>query len=455
MANTERLTKYDAIFYYTDSDRVPMQANVAILVDGPIDYDTYFEWISNRIDAVPRMKCTLRPTPFHVRLPAWTPAASFNLDDHVFHEILPEPGDDDRFKALLTDLINRRIPLDRPLWRLHVVSGLADGRSALVLRWHHCMADAEGTLEILKSLLETRLPDDDSAGGISQAGRVRNERAQRALARPGSTLSREGRLRLARLVEYARTPGPDLPFFKPVTGRMTVAWRHLPLAQFRSIARAADATVSDVVLAALGSAVERFARNNDIAVDGAYFRVQVPANVRLPNKYGDLGNELAMLPGVVPLGLDDPLERLRRVAAYNRELKALNMAGAMHGLMGPAFGVATPPGQALLCRLSVSRPYLNLARRLQLPPHEHALMTSIVLPPAKYSVQGHCVTAMVNFVACQFNMGFVSSAVTYNDEVTLTLSADEDNLGDAERMIDYAVDGIDELKQAVERSEHS
>lgn len=441
----ERLSKYDAIFYYSDTRRVAMQASVGISVDGPIDFERYLAWVSPRIENVPRMKMRLKPAPFGLRLPAWVAVNGFELREHIVSHRLDAPGTDDQLRGLIEDLIHQRLPHDKPLWRLHVVNGLEHNRAVLLLSWHHCMADAEGVFEMFQVLLETQKRESAPPNRVSKAGLTRLAHVRRPLHGLRAMLSRDGRRRLAVLARYARTRNRRFPFTRPVSGRVNVAWRQIPMEEFRAAGNTFGTTATDVVLAALGAAMDSYAAKQDIPVDGKCLLLQIPANVRLPDKYGELGNELTMLPGVVPLGMSDPVDRLRRVADYNRSLKELDMAAWIHGMMGVAFGIVTPPGQALLCKTMVSRPYLNFARMTGMPPQEHAIMSSVVMPAVIYSIDGQSVTGFINLIACQFNMGFAFSPVSYGDHVTLALSVDAENLGDSDSIMDDTMAALQEL----------
>jgi WS/DGAT/MGAT family acyltransferase len=441
----ERLSKFDAIFYYTDNRRAAMQVSVGFLVEGPIDFNRYLTWLAPRIDHMPTLRMMLKPFPLGLRLPAWMTPDVFDVSAHVTSHRLDPPGDEDQLKTQFTELVHQRLSFSRPLWHLHVINGVEGDRAALLLSAHHCIADAEGVMEMFRIFFETTPIGSEPASRVSSAGLAREAHADRPLHGLRAMFSPKGHRRMAIMGRYMRTRGPRFPFTRPVSGRVNIAWRHIPLQDLRMIAKAFGGTVTDVILAAMGGAMDSYAAKHNVPVEGTYLRLQVPANVRLPNKYGELGNELAMLPGVVPLGIKDPAERLQHVAKYNRALKDLDIAPMIHGMMGAAFGMATPPGQALLCRTMVSKPYLHLARVFGLPPQEHALVSSVVMPPVTYSIDGQQITAILNFVACQFNMGFVSSPLTYGDTVTLTLSTDAEHLGDTETIMDDAVSGVEEL----------
>jgi hypothetical protein len=61
--------------------------------------------------------------------------------------------------AELWDLASRLHagPLDRsrPLWQLHLIEGLADGRYAMYIKVHHALADGVSAIRILQRMFST------------------------------------------------------------------------------------------------------------------------------------------------------------------------------------------------------------------------------------------------------------------------------------------------------------
>ena len=48
-------------------------------------------------------------------------------------------------------------PLDytKPLWQLHIVENCADNKGAMIVRLHHCIADALALVRVLLSMADT------------------------------------------------------------------------------------------------------------------------------------------------------------------------------------------------------------------------------------------------------------------------------------------------------------
>ncbi|WP_026453422.1 wax ester/triacylglycerol synthase domain-containing protein, partial [Saccharomonospora iraqiensis] len=90
---------------------------------------------------------------------SWAEDPELNLDYHFRHSALPGPG---RVRELL-ELTSRlhSTPLDRhrPLWEIHLIEGLEDGRFALYSKIHHALMDGVSALRHLRGVLS----DDPSA----------------------------------------------------------------------------------------------------------------------------------------------------------------------------------------------------------------------------------------------------------------------------------------------------
>jgi WS/DGAT/MGAT family acyltransferase len=87
-------------------------------------------------------------------VPEWVDDAAFDLSHHIHRVSLPWPGDDRELFTLVAEIMSWRLDRSRPLWEIWVVEGLSDNRWAMVLKVHHCIADAVGTAHILAGLAD-------------------------------------------------------------------------------------------------------------------------------------------------------------------------------------------------------------------------------------------------------------------------------------------------------------
>ncbi len=109
---------------------------------------------------------------------SWTPDEHFDIEYHVRHSALPEPG---RIRELLTvvsRLHGTLLDRNRPLWEAHLIEGLDDGRFALYTKIHHALVDGVTAMR----LLESSMSPDPSETGMPQPW----ERRPRAEASDGA-----------------------------------------------------------------------------------------------------------------------------------------------------------------------------------------------------------------------------------------------------------------------------
>ena len=113
----------------------------------------------------------------------WDEQPGVDLDAHIEHVVLPEPGDDATLQHLIAS--QRTVPLDRgaPLWRMYLVDGY-NGGSALFTRSHHAIADGIRMVQLAMSLF-----DAAPEGGAILAPPVHLHAA--ATAAPGQPLRHE------------------------------------------------------------------------------------------------------------------------------------------------------------------------------------------------------------------------------------------------------------------------
>jgi diacylglycerol O-acyltransferase len=149
----EHLTTFDAGFLGAeDSDqRISLAIGGVAVLEGPIpDLEVLIATLEQRISTCPRFAQRLRRRPFDLGPPEWVDAIDFNLAHHVRRIALPRPGDDADLYQLVADVMSRRLDRSRPLWEIWVIEGLDNGRWAMLMKVHHCIADGIATAHMLE-----------------------------------------------------------------------------------------------------------------------------------------------------------------------------------------------------------------------------------------------------------------------------------------------------------------
>src|SRR4030067_201694 len=127
-------------------------------------------------------------------------------------------------------------------------------------------------------------------------------------------------------------PASPAPFDGPFSGRRSLACTEVSFQEVRDIRKACGGTVNDVVLAALGGALGRYLEMHGEPTQDRVMRVLTPVNVRREDERGTLGNHIAMLLVEVPVGLPDPVARLRTITERTAQLKRSHVADGIEAV---------------------------------------------------------------------------------------------------------------------------
>lgn len=302
---------------------------------------------------------------------AWEEDAAIDLEHHVRHSSLPKPGRMRELLALCSRLHSTLLDRQRPLWEMHLIEGLEDGRFAVYTKIHHALMDGVSGLRLLERSLSAdpeerdvpmpfaRRPRSGRRGGLDVAGLVSGglHAALDAVTLGPKVVS---------LVEQGiRHEGAVLPgqaprsmLNVPISGSRRFAGDAWELDRIRTVAKKADATINDVVLAMSAGALRDYLQGFDALPDDSLVAM-TPVSLRTDDSAE--GNAVGAILCSLGTHLDDAEARLLHVRDSTRHAKAslkglsqLQVTALSAGIMSPLllntlFGV--PP---------VLRPPFNL-----------------------------------------------------------------------------------------------
>jgi WS/DGAT/MGAT family acyltransferase len=127
--------------------------NVTILDTRP-DFDRLLRRMDHAMYVIPRLRQRVQPAPANLTAPMWVNDANFDLNYHVRHLALPKPGTMRQLFDLASLIVNDPFDRTRPLWQFVVVDGLRGGKSALIEKLHHTIADGEGMVQLSLAFLD-------------------------------------------------------------------------------------------------------------------------------------------------------------------------------------------------------------------------------------------------------------------------------------------------------------
>jgi Wax ester synthase/diacylglycerol acyltransferase catalytic domain len=83
----------------------------------------------------------------------WDTGGDVDLDYHVQYSAVPRPAGMAELWALVSWLHAAPLNRERPLWEMHLIEGLADGRYAVYIKMHHALADGVSAMGMLRAAL--------------------------------------------------------------------------------------------------------------------------------------------------------------------------------------------------------------------------------------------------------------------------------------------------------------
>jgi WS/DGAT/MGAT family acyltransferase len=328
--------------------------------------------------------------------PSWWPASDFDPAAHVRgFEVTSQRV----FEAYVAGWLATPLDLNRPPWDVHVVTGLPDERFAVLVKLHHSLADGAGAVALAGALLD---------GGVPPV---------RATT-PAEFGLRETATMAGDVVRAVRRPA--VPAMLAAGGQARrVAFVRLDLADVRQIRRQHGGTTNDVTLAVLAGGLRSWLRSRDVAVDGLTPRALIPVNTRARGGAG--GNQLSGFLCDLPVGVADPVERLRSVRAAMDANKAA----------GPSRGAGTIPILANQLPSPVHRLCTGPAA-LAAPLLFDTVVTNVPLPAVPLTLDGASLDEVYPFgpLGPGHALGFAISP--YRDAVHIGLQADRDAVPDIE-----------------------
>jgi diacylglycerol O-acyltransferase len=260
---------------------------------------------------------------------AWTEDRAFDLEHHVRLSALPQPGRVLELLALVSRLHSTLLDRHRPLWEMHLIEGLEDGRFAVYFKVHHALIDGVSSLRLLARQLTTDPTDMHVPAPWAPRERRRRtpETGSSTLVRAGSTarnvvaeaaglpraLERTVRSAVTRQSGAMSLSAPRSMLNQPITGARRFAAQSWPLDRLRAVGRASGTTVNDVFLAMCSGALRSYLLEQD-ALPADPLIAMVPVSLHGEDVGGAVGgNAIGTVMCNLATHLRDPAHRLQRV----------------------------------------------------------------------------------------------------------------------------------------------
>jgi len=448
----ERMSRVDTAWLRMDTDANLMMIVGVWLLRPGLSYDALCERVRTSLLPYDRFRQRVEEDAMGA---SWIEDEDFDIGHHVVRETLHRKRGqtvEDALQHRVGDLAAE--PLDRahPLWQLHLVEDLGDGRSALISRIHHCIADGIALISVMLSITD---------GGAPPPKRTKHEKAEEesdwfsdALIKPltGLTIKAIGMYGEGVAKSVEMLANPSQPLFGSVDmartgfqvindvaamalmaddsptrlkGKATpgkrVAWgQPLALDDVKAVGKALGCSINDVLLSCVAGAIGDYLRDKGDDTDGQEIRAMVPVNLRPLEKAHQLGNRFGLVPLTLPIGIANPVARVYAVRARMAELKGSYQPLLAFGVLAVA-GLLIKPVQAAL---------LNMFGK-----KATAVMTNVPGPKVPLKFCGSTVEQVMFWVPQSGDIGVGVSILSYGNGVQFGLITDRKLCPDPEAII--------------------
>jgi diacylglycerol O-acyltransferase / wax synthase len=420
--------------------------------------EEFREVIHGRLHKLEPFRYQLIDIPLKMHHPMWRENCEVDLDYHVRPYRVDSPGG----RRQLDEAVGRiaGTPLDRskPLWEMYFIEGLANGRIAVLGKIHHALADGVASANLLARGMDLQDgPQSDSDSYATDPAPSTGELVRTALADhvrhigrlPGVmryTAQGIGRVRKSSKkfsAELTRpfTPPPTFMNHK-VDAVRKFATATLALADVKDTARHLGVTINDMVLAISAGALRGLCLKYDGHADHPLL-ASVPVSFDV-SRDRISGNYFSGVMMVLPIELDDPLERVQ--AAHDGAVDAKET----HQLMGPElvsrWSSYFPPAPAeALFRWLAEKDGQN--KVLNLP------ISNVPGPREPGRVGGALVTEIYSVGPLTTGSGLNITVWSYVDQLNISVLSDGATLDDPHELTDAMIEAFVEIRRAAGLSE--
>ncbi|MDQ1530980.1 MAG: diacylglycerol O-acyltransferase / wax synthase [Microbacteriaceae bacterium] len=437
----DRASAEDLMSLSGDNASVPMHVGAVLLLSqaGAVDVPEVMANLRERLPRVPRLRRRLVRAPLGGGRPVWVDDATFRLSDHI--AVVRHRGQDLERAALdhAARLMTTRLDRNRPLWtaRLIVADGGDAGGAALVLVFHHVLADGMAGLAVLAALTDDSVAVHDAAfpRPAPSSRQLRAdafaEHLHRLRVLPRS-LHRSARA-LGVLLPALRVRAASLSLNRPTGARRRIETVGCALAAVRAAGAASGATINDVILTVVAGAISEVLSARGELVEELV--ISVPFSSRRAAESGQLGNHSGVVPFVVPTtgSFGDRLASVHEATARAKH----GDRGSSALILGPAFRI--------LAGTRLYRSFIDHQRMV------HTIVTNVRGPDHLVRLAGLSVTQIIPLSVATGNITVAFAAASYAGRLTITLIADPEAVPDLDALRPALVEQLSALAIEVVR----
>ena len=409
------------------------------MFDEVLDFDRLVSVVEERLLSYDRFRQRVVQSPFRFRPPYWEDDPNFEVSSHLHRIALPAPGDKAALQELVNDMMSTPLDMSRPLWQFHLVENYGSG-CALLCRLHHSIADGIALVRVLLAMTDEEA-EPAATGTTSSVASARRDGGPLGssmrlasklydtgwgvVKRPGQIASAakfgvDSAAALGNLLLLS--PDPKTRFKGKLGIRKRCAWSEpISLQDVKDVGRVTGGTVNDVLLTTASGALGRYLRQNGEPIGGLNIRAVVPVNLRPLDEAPTLGNKFGLVFLSLPVGIEDPLDRLFELKRRMDDIKGSQEALVAFGILN-AIGLASDEIEEFVVDIFEKK--------------ATAVMTNVPGPRERRYFAGAPIRGTMFWVPQSGRLGLGLSILSYAGEVLVGIASDAGLTPDPESIVE-------------------
>lgn len=438
---------------------------------GVVRFKNILAHVERRLAANPLLTRRLLRLPLEIDYPYWIEDEFFDLEYHITHGRLPDPGDWRQFCIHMARYHSRSLDMRRPPWEMYVIEGLENvdglpaGCYAIATKIHHAAGDGasltrffaslsdidpQGTPAIPMQPIESGSEPMPAFGVLARRALINNLRSPlrlgNALLRtvPGLLdTAREAARGREKPAARPRYPVPHTRFNVAVSPHKVFDARVVPLAELQAArVLVPGATVNDVILAVCSDALRRYLQLHDELPDDSLVAwVPINARARADADSGASGNRISAMTAPIFTDEADTVERLRRISQSTRRSKEAR-AGVPARLMTDLTQHVPAATQVLASRLVLQA---GLAARLC-----NVFISNVPGPQVPLYMNGACVVRNFGLAPLADGMGLFIATPSYNGLVSFNVISTREIVPDIDVLMVCFDEALDAMRSVLQ-----
>ena len=463
----QQLKAQDAAFLYMETENNLTHVTGFSIFDpttapgGKVRFKDIIEHVESRVHTSPIFTRRLVHVPFELDYPYWANDEYFDIEYHIRHARLPQPGDWRQLCIHMARYHSRPLNMKRPPWEMYVVEGLDNvegvpgGSYALVTKIHHVAvdgtsamrffsaiadSDAQGTPAIDISSIETPDVEKPELPLMFKRAFVNNMTSP---VRMANTIIRSTPI-LANALRNALSSGegdskdvPDTRFNHDVSPHKMFDATTFSLEDFKQIRQAVPGvTINDVVLAICAGGLRRYLLSLDELPEDPLV-AWVPINARPKGSASDeSGNNITAMTAAIHTDIADPITRLTEIhltTQATKEAKSGVSARLMTDISQHVPAASQVLAGRLLLRLSSDRRMCNL------------FISNVPGPQVTMYMNGAKQVGNYGMAPLNDGMGLFIATPSYDGEISFGVTSTREIMPDISFFISCLEESFDEL----------